>query len=71
MELVIDFDSIKDPGKKEWLLHTLKYMGIGFEAKEKPQSLAQYNDDLLTGNAEIEAGDFKTAEELKAEAGKW
>ena len=71
MELIIDFDKITDPGKKEWLLHTLKLMGIGFEAKEKPQSVAQYNDDLLAGNAEIEAGDFKTAEELKAEAARW
>jgi len=33
MELIIDFDSIKDPSKKEWLrLHTLKLMGISFQA---------------------------------------
>ena len=32
MELIIDFDNIKDPGKKEWLLHTLKLMGIGYHS---------------------------------------
>ena len=68
IELIIDFDDIKDPGKKEWLLHTLKLMGIGFKATEKPQTLEQYNEDLETGNAEIERGDFKTAEDLKIEA---
>jgi hypothetical protein len=71
MELIIDFDNIKDPGKKEWLLHTLKLMGIGFQATEKPQTLAQYNEDLEAGDAEIERGDFKTAGDLKTEARKW
>ena len=71
MELIIDFDSIKDPGKKEWLLQTLKLMGIGFQATEKSQTLAQYNEDLEAADAEIERGDFKTAEDLKIEASKW
>ena len=71
MELIIDFDNIKDPGKKEWLLHTLKLMGIGYQALEKPQTLEQYNEDLLAGDAEIERGEFKTAEDLKIEARKW
>jgi hypothetical protein len=71
MELIIDFDSIKDPDKKEWLLHTLKLMGIDYQATEHPQTLAQYNEDLAAGDAEIEHGDFKTAEELKIEARKW
>jgi hypothetical protein len=71
MELIIDFDNITDPGKKEWLLHTLKLMGIGYQALEKPQTLEQYNDDLLAGDSEIERGEFKTAEDLKAEVRKW
>jgi len=71
MELIIDFDNIKDPGKKEWLLNTLKLMGIGYYATEKPQTLAQYDEDLDAGNAEIQQGDFKTAENLKIEARKW
>jgi len=71
MELIIDLDNIKDPGTKEWLLHTLKLMGIGFRAMEKSQALAQYNQDLEAGDAEIERGDFKTADELETEARKW
>ena len=43
-------------------------MGIGYQALEKPQTLEQYDDDLLAGDAEIENGDFKTAEDFKIEA---
>ena len=71
MELIIDFDKIKDPGKKEWLLHTLKLMGISFQATEKPQTLTQYNNDLKSRDAEIERGDCITAEDLKIEVRKW
>ena len=71
MELLIDFDNIKDPGKKEWLLHTLKLMGISYRELEKPQTVEAYNEDLIAGNVEIERGEFKTAEDLKIEARKW
>jgi len=71
MELIIDFDKIKDPSKKEWLLRTLKLMAIDFKATEKPQTIAQYNKDLSDGDAEIERGDFITAEDLKIEVRKW
>ena len=71
MELVIDFDKIKDPGKKEWLLSTLKLMGIGFHATETRQTLEEYNDDLQAGIDEIKRGDFTTLEDLKIEARKW
>lgn len=71
MELIIDFDKIKDPAKKEWLLHTLKLMGIGFHASERPQTLAEYNEDLELGDAEIERGEYITSEDLKAEMRKW
>ena len=71
MELIIDFDSIKDSSKKEWLLSTLKLMDINFHSTEKPQSLEEYNEDLEEGNAEIESGDFITAGDLKKETGKW
>jgi len=53
MNLIIDFDNISDPDKKEWLLHTLKLVGIGFQATEIPQTIQQYNDDLEAGNDEI------------------
>lgn len=71
MELIIDFDKIKDNSKKEWLIHTLKLMGIAFKTSEKPQTLDEYNEDLEAGNAEIERGDFINATDLKKEASKW
>lgn len=71
MELIIDFDKIKDPTKREWLINSLKLMHIGFQTTEKPQTLAQYNKDLEKGDAEIERGEFITAADLKAEASKW
>lgn len=71
MELIIDFDNIKDASKKEWLIRTLQLMGIGFHTTEKPQTADEYNQDLEAGNAEIEQGDFITATDLKKEAGKW
>lgn len=71
MELIIDFDKIKDNLKKEWLIRTLNLMGIAFKTSEKPQTLDEYNEDLEAGNAEIERGDFITATDLKKEASKW
>ncbi|MBX2966525.1 MAG: hypothetical protein KF845_10295 [Cyclobacteriaceae bacterium] len=71
MELIIDFDSIKDNSKKEWLINTLTLMGINFRAAEKPQTLEEYNRELEAGNEEIENGDFITAKKLKQEANKW
>lgn len=71
MELIIDFDKIKDKSKREWLLHTLKLMKIDFQATEKPQTIEEYNRDLETGDAEINNGDFITAEDLKAQVRKW
>lgn len=71
MELVIDLDKIKDPSKREWLIHSLKVMHIGFHTTEKPQTLAQYKKDLEKGDVEIEHGEFTTATDLKVEANKW
>jgi hypothetical protein len=71
MELIIDFDKIKDASKREWLINSLKLMKIDFHTTEHAQTIAEYNDDLNQGKAEIEKGDFTTAEDLKAEAAKW
>ncbi|WP_207512807.1 hypothetical protein [Longitalea luteola] len=71
MELIIDIDKIKDSSKREWLIRTLKLMGIAFKTSEKPQTLDEYNQDLEDGNAEIEKGDYITAADLKREASKW
>ena len=71
MELIIDFDKIKNPSKREWLINSLKLMQIGFQTTEKPQTIAQYNKDLEKGNAEIKTGRFSSAADLKTEANKW
>jgi hypothetical protein len=71
MELIIDFDKIKDASKREWLINSLKLMHIEFHTSEEPQTITQYNQDLEKGDAEIEAGKFTTAAALKDEAAKW
>lgn len=71
MELIIDIDKIKDATKREWLLNTLKLMGIKFQTTEKAQTLEEYNLDLENGNNEIERGDSISAKDLKAQASKW
>jgi hypothetical protein len=71
MELIIDFDGINDSSKQDWLLRTLKLMGIGFHTTEKPQTLEEYNKDLEDGEAEIEKGNFMTNEQLKKEIKSW
>ena len=43
-------------------------MGIDYQVTEQPQTMAQYNEDIEAGDAEIERGDFTTAEDLKIEA---
>jgi hypothetical protein len=71
MELIIDFDGIQDSSKQDWLLRTMKLMGIGYHTAEKPQTLDEYNDDLEAGNAEIEKGNFMTNDQLKKEMKSW
>lgn len=71
MELIINFDD-QDNVKRDWLLRTLKLMGINYKTKgEIAQTLEEYNRDLETGNSEIEQGKFTTAEQLKNEIKKW
>jgi hypothetical protein len=71
MDLIIDFDGINDSSKQDWLLRTLKLMGIGFQTTEKPQTLEEYNKDLEAGDLEIEKGNFITNEQLKKEIKSW
>ena len=71
MKLIIDFDKIKASSKKEWLINSLKLMKIRFYITEKPQTTVEYNKDLEKGEAEIKAGEFITATDLKFEAEKW
>jgi hypothetical protein len=71
MDLIIDLDGISDSSKQDWLLRTLKLMGIGYHTAEKPQTLDEYNNDLEAGNAEIEKGNFITNDQLKKEIKSW
>ncbi|HVU56370.1 MAG TPA: hypothetical protein VHD83_15000 [Puia sp.] len=71
MELIIDFDGINDSSKQDWLLRTLKLMGIGYHTAEKQQTIDEYNKDLEAGNAEIERGNFMTNDQLKKEIKSW
>jgi hypothetical protein len=71
MEIIIDFDAIKDSAKRDWLLHTLKLMRIGFQTSEKPQTLEAYNKDLDEGVSEFLRGEFLTTEDLRKQAEKW
>jgi hypothetical protein len=76
MELIIDFDAINDSSKRDWLIRTLKLMGIDYKTKGNtqigsPQSLEEYNQDIKAGNEEIDAGQFKSATDLKKDMDKW
>lgn len=71
MQLIIDFDAINDSSKKDWLIRTLKLMGIDFHTSEKRQTIEEYNKDLTEGEAEIEKGNFMTNEQLKKDIKSW
>jgi hypothetical protein len=71
MDILIDFDGINDSSKKEWLLRTLKLMGIGFQTIDRPQTLEEYNQELEEGEAEILKGNYITNEQLRKEIAKW
>lgn len=46
-------------------------MNISYSTIEKPQTLEEYNQDIEEADAEIERGEFTTAENLKKEAASW
>lgn len=71
MDLIIDFDGINDSSKQDWLLRTLKLMGIVYHTAEKPQTIDEYNNDLEAGNSEIDKGNFVTNDQLKKEINSW
>ncbi len=71
MHLIIDIDEIKDNSKKEWLINTLRLMNINFNTAEKRQTIEEYNLDIAEAEAEIERGEYITAEDLKKEARSW
>jgi hypothetical protein len=44
---------------------------IGYHTAERPQTLDEYKDDLESGNAEIEKGNFITNDQLKKDMQSW
>jgi len=71
MELIIDFDKIKDTSKKKFLLETLRFLGVSFKATDSPQTLEEYNKELEEGDAEIDNGAYITMEHLLKETEQW
>lgn len=71
MELIINIDQIREANKREWLLYTLKIMGINFDIAESVQTLDEYNEDLMAGDLEIENGDYLSATNLRNEITGW
>lgn len=71
MHLKIDIDEIKDNSKKEWLINTLRLMNINFNTAEKRQTIEEYNLEIAEAEAEIERGEYITAEDLKKEVRSW
>jgi hypothetical protein len=71
MELIIEFDKIKDTSKKKFLLETLQFLGIQFKTIENRQTLNQYNKELEESDAEINNGTYTTMEDLLKEMEQW
>ena len=71
MQIVIDVEAIDDASKKEWLVSTLKLINIKFNTTEKRQTVEEYNREIAEAEAEIERGEYITAEDLKKEALSW
>lgn len=71
MELIIDFDRISDSAKKQFLLETLKFLGVPFKTSGNPQTLEEYNKELEEGDAEIERGKYIAMEDLLKEMERW
>ncbi|KIA94280.1 hypothetical protein OC25_10145 [Pedobacter kyungheensis] len=62
--------NINDKKTEKAVKAVLDALGLNYSI-DKPQTLEQYNADLDEGNAEIEKGNFISADQLKTEAGKW
>ncbi len=68
--LIIDLETENNQAKKDNVLKFLEEMGVEYHTSER-QSLEEYNQEIEGAEAEIERGDFITAEDLKKEARSW
>lgn len=71
MELIIDYDNIKDVSKQEFLLRTLKFLDIKFKTSGNAQTIEEYNQELEQANDEIEKGIYTTMADLLEEMRQW
>ena len=68
--LIIDLETENNHAKKDDVLKFLEEMGVEYHTSER-QSLEEYNREIDEAEAEIERGEFITAEDLKKEARSW
>jgi hypothetical protein len=68
--LIIDLETENNQAKKDDVLKFLEEMGVEYQTSER-QSLEEYNQEIDEAEAEIERGEFVTAEDLKKEAISW
>lgn len=68
--LIIDLETENNQAKKDDVLKFLEEMGVEYHTSER-QSLEDYNQEIEEAEAEIERGEFITAEDLKKEARSW
>jgi hypothetical protein len=69
-QLIIDLDKENDPSKEKQVLQFLTNLGVHFHTSER-QTIEEYNAEIAESEAQIERGEFITAEDLKREAKKW
>jgi hypothetical protein len=69
-QLIINLETESNQVKKDEILRLLENMGIEYQTSER-QSLEEYNREIGDSEAEIERGEFITAEDLKKEASSW
>ncbi len=68
--LIIDLETENNQAKKDDVLKFLEEMSVEYRTSER-QSLEEYNQEIDAAEAEIERGEFITAEDLKKEARSW
>jgi hypothetical protein len=68
--LIIDLETENNQAKKDDVLKFLEEMSVEYHTSER-QSLEEYNREIDEAEAEIERGEFITAEDLKKEARSW
>lgn len=68
--LIIDLETENNQAKKDEVLKLLEKMGVEYKTSER-QSIEEYNREIEEAEAEIERGEFTTADDLKKEARLW